>query len=194
LGYRIKVTDSLLVAFTALLFVATLLLWRSTRGLVKSADQTAQRQLRAYVYVHNVRMLEMNSGYDPNILIIVKNFGQTPARRITNTFRCIPMTRPAAEPQFSLDRAQIVELPDLGPSQRIFSTPSYPASFWVADKPRLIANRRTVHFYVFGRIDYRDIFDQPRWTEYRYRLAIDINGIPNDASLVMDGHAGNRSA
>ena len=46
--YRIKVTDSLLVIFTFLLFIATLLLWWSTKRLVKGADASSERQLRAY--------------------------------------------------------------------------------------------------------------------------------------------------
>src|SRR5689334_5099659 len=34
-GYRVKITDSLLVIFTFLLFVATVLLWLATRNLVR---------------------------------------------------------------------------------------------------------------------------------------------------------------
>jgi hypothetical protein len=49
-GYRMKVTDTLLVIFTFLLFGATIALWWSTRRLVRGAEQTARAQLRAYVF------------------------------------------------------------------------------------------------------------------------------------------------
>lgn len=53
-GYSLKITDTLLVLFTFLLFLATVALWWSTRRLVKGADETAKTQLRPYVFVQNV--------------------------------------------------------------------------------------------------------------------------------------------
>jgi hypothetical protein len=73
-GYRVKVTDSLLVAFTFLLFVATWLLWRATRNLVRGADQTAERQLRAYVLVTQVKVVDPDNDA-PNAEISIKTQG-----------------------------------------------------------------------------------------------------------------------
>jgi hypothetical protein len=42
-GYRLKITDTLLVTVTFLLFAATLALWLATRRLVKSGENTAKR-------------------------------------------------------------------------------------------------------------------------------------------------------
>jgi hypothetical protein len=50
-GYRLKVTDTLLVGITFLLFLATLALWLATRKLVNGAEKTSERQLRA-LYRH----------------------------------------------------------------------------------------------------------------------------------------------
>ena len=55
-GYRLKVTDTLLALFTAALFVVTLFLWLATRNLVRGADDTSQRQLRAYVGVQKIEL------------------------------------------------------------------------------------------------------------------------------------------
>jgi hypothetical protein len=55
-GYRVKITDSLLVLFTLLLFFATLALWLSTRRLVNNADDTARAQLRAYVGIDEIKL------------------------------------------------------------------------------------------------------------------------------------------
>jgi hypothetical protein len=54
---------------------------------VKTMEDTAERQLRAYVYVANASILEANSEYRPNIRIKFKNFGRTPAYEVRNTCR-----------------------------------------------------------------------------------------------------------
>ena len=49
-GYRLKITDTLVVIFTFLLFLATLALWLATRRLVHDAKSTGETQLRAFVF------------------------------------------------------------------------------------------------------------------------------------------------
>ncbi len=82
-GYRLKVTDTLLTAFTFLLFLATLALWLATRGLVKSADRNADLQLRAYVFVHSCRVVDFEIGKPVSISLVAKNSGQTPSHDTT---------------------------------------------------------------------------------------------------------------
>jgi hypothetical protein len=55
-GYRLKVTDTLVALFTALLFIATWLLWLATKKLVLGAENTAERQLRAHVYFKDAKV------------------------------------------------------------------------------------------------------------------------------------------
>src|SRR6266446_1647796 len=145
---------------TVILAIATGALGYATHRLVKGAEQTAERQLRAYVHVRDVRMLLMNSGYDPNIHVIIKNYGQTPASSITNTFKCIPILDRTREREFNFDQAQTVELADLAPTQRVFSTPQLSINYWASIKPLLHGKQQM--FYVFGRIDYQDVFGQAR--------------------------------
>ncbi len=71
-GYKVKITDSLLVIFT-------LLLWIATRGLVTGAEKTAKRQLRAYMCLENI-VYERNEL--PLLYLRIKNFGNTPAHNI----------------------------------------------------------------------------------------------------------------
>lgn len=127
---------------TLILAGSTVGLWIATRKLWQSSDRTAQRQLRAYVHVRTVRMLEINSGFNPNIWIVIKNFGQTPAREMQ----------------------------------------------WNNIKPHLL---ETTNFYIFGRINYRDIFAEPHSSEYRFRLVIDSRGIRDKMRLAKEGRAGN---
>jgi len=177
--------------FTLTLKHATDRLWDAGERQLSHLSETAQRQLRAYLHVDDVVMSLMNSHWNPNIQIIVKNYGQTPAYNIINTFTFRPLVKESDEMMFNLDRIEPVELADLGPTQKTFSTSSMPVNQWNELKPILIA--RAWQFYVFGRLDYHDAFGKARRTEYRYRLLIDAEGIPDQTSLVIDGHAGNKS-
>lgn len=73
-----------LFAATIALFLATCALWWSTRRLVKGAEDTAKRQLRAYIHVPSTELTihpEEIGGWTANVTI--KNFGQTPAYNMT---------------------------------------------------------------------------------------------------------------
>jgi hypothetical protein len=80
-----KLTGILTVVFTLILALATVLLWQATRDLVRGAEDTAERQLRAYVYIISNDISLMNN---PNgsttvtIKPILKVFGLTPAASI----------------------------------------------------------------------------------------------------------------
>jgi hypothetical protein len=79
-GYRLKVTDTFVAAFTALLFFATLALWLSTRNLVRGADKTAERQLRAYLVPGGGEIEQIPGGF--RMTIALRNTGQTPAFKV----------------------------------------------------------------------------------------------------------------
>jgi hypothetical protein len=190
--------DVINAAATFIIALFTIALWRATDRLWDAGErqlvhltETTRSQLRAYIHVQDVIMSLMNSQWHPNIQVIIKNFGQTPAYQVFNTYRCCPMVGLPEEADFSLDRTDINELADLGPTQQTFSSWAFPLNDWNAIKPKLISGQR--RFYVFGRIDYRDAFGRPWYTEYRYLLLIDSTGIKNETSLVIGGRAGNKS-
>jgi hypothetical protein len=101
------------------------------------------------------------------------------------------MDRPR-ERDFRLNNVTVGEVGDLGPGGQCVSQTHIPVNQWNDMKPGLIARNQA--FYVFGRIDYIDAFYERRWTEYRFRLLVDAEGIPDERHLVMDWHAGNRSS
>lgn len=75
----------LTVAFTACAAVAGAL-------TVCAMRDTTKRQLRAYVHIEDVKIVQANDDrFSPNIQIIIKNFGGTPAYDVRNTFMCRPM-------------------------------------------------------------------------------------------------------
>ena len=154
--------------------------------------RSAHRQLRAYVHIEDVVMSNMNNPnltYAVVIQVIIKNFGRTPARQITNTSSWRPMRE--RESNFGLGGAQIVELPDLGPSQKTFSTFYYPRAIFQFWRQPVETGQMT--FYVFGRIDYQDVFGKNWQTEYRFELVLGASGIPDETSLSIAGRAGNRT-
>jgi hypothetical protein len=176
--------------FTFILAASTIGLWTATGLMLRHSRKSSERQLQAYVHIEDVDMSEMNSVYDVMIQVIVNNFGQTPARQVTNTFKWCISTQQPEELDFGLDAAQIEGLCDLAPSQETFSTFRYPHLVWQRDKPAI--GSKTMTFHIFGRIDYRDIFGCHRTSEYRFRVPIGATGIPDETSLVMDGK-GNRT-
>jgi hypothetical protein len=62
-----------------LLFLATTALFWATWRLVTGAEKTAQRQLRAYVFVESgsITHIDDDEGV-PEVYVTIKNFGQTP--------------------------------------------------------------------------------------------------------------------
>ena len=150
LGYSLKVTDTLVAIFTAFLFFATLALWLSTKGLVEGDKKTAERQLRAYIHIDDVKISMVRQEYDKTIKIAIKNFGLTPAHSIVNTCVCDPF--PAGHELYGLTLGNRVELGDLGPTQKVFSTFQYPRGKW--DSELFDIADGTKIFHVFGKLDY----------------------------------------
>lgn len=74
-----KLSDLLIVVFTYILAVATWLLWRTTDKLVRSAEGTARRQLRAYIKFEEYKVARFNVGQKVNMTCNIVNKGQTPA-------------------------------------------------------------------------------------------------------------------
>jgi hypothetical protein len=55
------------------------MLWGATVSLVRSADRTAERQLRAYFDLRGATVDNFEVGKVPNVVLRFKNVGQTPA-------------------------------------------------------------------------------------------------------------------
>jgi hypothetical protein len=60
-----------------LIGIVTWMLWYATRRLVTGADRTAERQLRAYVYIEKTTFKRTTFG-GWEIIFQIKNFGQKP--------------------------------------------------------------------------------------------------------------------
>jgi hypothetical protein len=153
-GYRLKVSDTLLVLVTFLLFAATY-------DLVKSAERTAKRQLRAYLGIENITITQVAVGKKPQAIVEVQNFGQTPAYDV----RCWTEAG-ALSPSAKLKRRMLEpgrRVIDPGGRMLIRSTLDHELTQAELDS---IADD-TLAILFWGCIRYRDAFRYRRKTEFR---------------------------
>jgi hypothetical protein len=135
---------------------------------IRVMTRTARRQLRAYVNITGAEFRTVPGGYPPNVILSMKNFGATPARSITFR-RFILLALPGTE---TFDRlSEPITMRDLAPTQ---------------DGVQLIVLSEINHavlgsseyiLFIYGIIDYKDVFGGSRYTEFRFRLLIDEDGI-----------------
>jgi hypothetical protein len=172
-GYRLKITDTLVAAFTALLFFATLALWWSTRRLVRGAQETAQRQLRAYVFVESASIthVDNNEGV-PEVVVTVRNFGQTPAYKLAN-LTCLALCPHPAPPHITAAMEQdmladITASTDMGPGhfQQAPVSTNLGRPFTEEEMQGLASGKYVI--YVYGRVRYVDAFGNKQLTKYRF--------------------------
>jgi hypothetical protein len=181
--------EAIIAAFTIILAFSTIFLWVATRDLVRSADDTAKRQLRAYVFVSGSAVTNVVEGNGiPEAQVVIQNFGRTPAYAFVNVTgfgmnayphpQSIRLTIP--EKEFSGPIAKS----DLGPTQSQMSTTD-----WKEKKRPLRQEEKTalaqgkLIIYVYGEIRYIDTFDRPQWTKYRYMMGGPV-GIRSGGQLV----------
>jgi hypothetical protein len=65
-----------------LLSIVTLMLWGATVGLVRSAERTAERQLRAYFDLKSASVLDFVENGQPVVMLGFENVGETPAKDV----------------------------------------------------------------------------------------------------------------
>jgi len=163
-GYRFKVTDTLLVLFTAAL-------WFATRRLVQGADKTAEKQLRSYVFVNvhlDQRILWTPSG-DARSPIVVRfaNHGSTPAQltRIRATAQVLP-SAPTKLPD-----AMEVDVPSgIGLGPQVADTVPVHVKGSVEDLKAIELDDQAL--YCFGCIEYEDVLGTRRETSFCWSLSI----------------------
>ncbi len=165
-GYRLKITDTLLAAFTFLLFIATVFLYCATRALVKGVEDTAQRQLRAYVseQVDIANLQTLNRGYLAPIEI--KNTGLTPAYDL----HCWAMLAWLDDPE---SRAYLFEAParTIGDPRFVVNPGSSHSLCAEIELNGQEMNATHKRLYIWGEIKYLDAFKKPHTKKFRlYQL------------------------
>jgi hypothetical protein len=146
---------------------------RAAKRTVNIMTDTAARQLRAYVFEHadtdNTKVCPEGWVVD----VEIRNAGQTPAYDV----RCASTLRPLIDPlpkdfEFSpsvFDEGTFVVNPGIPRANSVkteLMSPSDRAAVKNGDKV----------LYLWGRIEYVDVFERPHFGEYRLRFQVEVRG------------------
>jgi hypothetical protein len=153
-----------------LLFLATCALWYSTKKLVNTVGQTAERQSRAYVYVEKTRIKRI--GDEWQIRFRLKNLGQTPAHSVSVAYAVGAVDCPkdkAAEPPVP---GAPEDIGSVGPIGNFFEmvVDAFPIQNATEDELR----NGTKAIYLVGTVTYDTVFAKGFTTNFRYHVGGDI--------------------
>ncbi|MBX9829642.1 MAG: hypothetical protein K2Y27_32205 [Xanthobacteraceae bacterium] len=170
-GHRLKIGDTLIAGFMALLFLATLLLWRATRRLVHNAELAAERQLRAYLAVVPKGFTGFKPGTIGRIDLVIKNLGQTPAQKIRHRFEWAVLPNPLpARHAFARPTREAGSGFALLPRDETESQISGQEPFTAQQIEAISRNEARV--YCWGYTEFEDVF-RARW---RSKLLVSAGG------------------
>ncbi len=167
-GVRLKITDSLLALFT-------LLLWWSTARLVRGADKTAERQLRAYVTSNHWSLAEQTSTTMLQVQIAAFNTGQTPAYDIYLFAKCdvfpYPLPKDTSFPEFTDD---VRSVSTVGSQKFILTTADMDRFLSDIELKEIRSGSKRIYAFGIGR--YKDIFRVTRTTKFCYAVIWSVEG------------------
>lgn len=151
-----------LVAVTFILAIATGFLWKATRDLVKGAEATSERQLRAYLSFSKSSLENFGTAEPIKASLKVKNCGQTPAYEVRDWMQFTIQPFPYDE----IDSADFIPTSStLGPGD---------AGNLIARMPKPLSHMQfsgiisgDLAIYVSGEVRYRDAFGTERVSRYR---------------------------
>jgi hypothetical protein len=159
-----------------LLFAATMGLWWATWRLVRSAEKTAERQLRAYIVAgaNGVNINGPQNSVSVSMQIVIKNTGQTPAHDLTVVSKTELLEHPIKMPfNFTL-----ISGPD--PSRSVLGAGETTASESKSEKPfngdeMMVAAEPEAgaRIYTWGSVTYRDVFGHQHHTNFCSSLIFD---------------------
>ena len=159
---------ALLAAATAA--IITLIVSHSdNRAIIRGAEDTEKRQLRAYVFADELGISEIDSTNGPITWVKIKNGGLTPAYQLRNLGEYTgavqyPLRRPLPTSLVIRRGVETASVSELGPGS-------------VHNKPRrhkpltpleiIWLRTRKLVLYLFGEVRYQDAFGCDRWMRYR---------------------------
>jgi hypothetical protein len=158
-----KNAESIIALFTVILGIATWFLWRATKRLVEGAENTAERQLRAYVSNPVAAEIKRFNTATPFIQLGFKNSGQTPAHNMRIWTRSAVSIYPLANPPDPPDGGPI-SMGVIGPNSDFHI--SIESDIPVTDDERQRVVAGDAAFYVYGHLAYDDAFGKPRETTF----------------------------
>jgi hypothetical protein len=176
-----------LACLTFVLAFGTIFLWLATRKLVSSAEMTAERELRAYVFNGHANVVRFDEN-TPVAQVVLKNFGQTPAYEVVGWMAVTPSGVPPPATLARPNDATIMHC-HLGPGADFhFRTrlTNFPQQL------RTQIRQGVSILHVFGEARYIDAFGKNHTLQWRLYLG-DDNPIEADGNLAVYPHGGNEA-
>jgi hypothetical protein len=181
-GRKFKITDLLLVLFTAGLFIATIFLWLATRDLVADAKHNAERQLQAYIFPHELVVSNVELGKRPIANMLVKNTGLTPATDViawagvwVGNFPLVAeLVRATPEFMKTASRRSV------GPGASF--TINHAWNETLTEQHMQMLGSGTAAVFVWGEMTYVDMFGKKRTTSFRSYYGGDTGLRPGGAT------------
>lgn len=198
--------EAIIAVFTIVLALSTIFLWGATRDLVSGADDTARRQLRAYLSINPTVVENYGTQKRATINWVVKNHGQTPASEIRYKFSIEVMPDPLPSGfDFSKPQLEVTSDSSLFPSG---GDPTNVLKAWFNnDRPftddeydSIEAGTHRIH--VWGIMTYRDVFKRARTTifnasiggpDFKETMRQTRSGKTNPGPGYLWVHAGNHN-
>lgn len=154
-----------LAAVTTGLAVFTLKLWRATSQLVRGAEDTARRQLRAYVQV--TEAASRLDGTELWVAVTLKNTGQSPAYDVEHRCAIVGVSKGDTPNLGMLDMGPVAR-GVVGSAGELTTT--IPLLDEVTPAKKLLLEQEKAMVIVWGHIAYRDIFNAVHSTKYKLIL------------------------
>jgi len=181
-----------MIVFTMILAIFTIFLVLTSRKQLKIAKEVSIRQLRAYVLpknfnarnvaldppAHAITPTEIaigpwlyNKTEGPNVTVIIKNSGQTPAYNLITGGRIVYDKFPDPEDDFyEIDYASSASISILAPGDEIFQNQIIPIPFTKVEMTDLQSGKTAI--YIYGKILYIDAFGKKRFTNVNALLIV----------------------
>ena len=149
----------------------TLKLWRATGALVMGADETAKKELRAYIAIKEIfiRRLDVESA-DPMYQAVVRfeNSGRTSAKQWRWSLD-VGVGDSDMLPDRGFTIPQLTAPMPLAPNAQWESRQVFWKDHGNEISPEDARRMTTKRFaFVWGRAEYLDIFDKPQWVDFRF--------------------------
>jgi hypothetical protein len=132
----------------------------AAKTAVELSDRTAERQLRAYVGFKSGGVFSTADNTRVGAWVKIKNFGVTPAYRVKGwlKFARLPVDHyPWDETQEPASEAIIQPSGDF----------ALTAALSNSDTQQQAVLSGAYHYFVWGKVEYRDAFDKPRFFSFR---------------------------
>lgn len=175
LGFVNDYHDALIALGTLIVAAFTGTLWRATTAIKRGADDqlihmraSSERQLRAYIYMSEVKIHPIIKDRPVKADITIKNFGKTPGYQVKSTLAIQLLDNVATPPQIqavSHDATSSVAVFPPGFDYKSVALGKDAVMPYNIDN--MVAKKQAA--FIFGRIDYIDAFGNECFTEFRVK-------------------------